>query len=143
MVFQVFFHCSDDGKQFLIVFNLKQKNMDIINHIKRKYKEHCLYECFAYILVKLYTILVCLKNKLKLVLPTNFLFLVLYEHCSACSFRSISQRNIVIWKEQTPIEEFKLRYIDVPRKQEAPKTDDNQTIYVTKHMHKYKGLHCH
>jgi len=43
-------------------------------------------------------------------------------------------------KRANSIEEFQLRHIDLPWKQEASKTDDNETIYVTKHMQEYKGL---
>jgi len=45
-------------------------------------------------------------------------------------------------KRANSIEEFQLRYIDMPWKQEALKTDDNQTIYVIKHMQEYKALPC-
>jgi len=111
--------------------------MDIIDHIKRKRKEHYVYEYFSDILVKLHKILLRLKNKLKLMLFANFMFLVLYEHCIAHSFKSISQMNWVIRKEQNPLKIFNW---DMPWKQEASKTYDNQTIYVIKHKQEYKGL---
>ena len=38
------------------------------------------------------------------------------------------------------IEDFELKYIDVPWRQEPSKTDDNETIYVIKHMQEYKGV---
>ena len=62
LVFQVFFHYYDQGKQCLICFNFKQKSMDIIDRIKRKRREHYVYEYFSDILVKLHTIFICLKK---------------------------------------------------------------------------------
>jgi len=40
------------------------------------------------------------------------------------------------------IEGFELKYIDVPWKQDASKTDDNEAIYVVKHTQEYKELPC-
>ena len=77
--------------------------MDIIDRIKRKRREHYVCEYFSDILVKVHKILVCLKNKLKLMLFANFMLLVLYEHYKAGSFRSISQVNGLIRLEQNPL----------------------------------------
>ena len=45
-------------------------------------------------------------------------------------------------KRTNSIEEFELRYIDMPWKQQASTTDNNQSIYVMKHMYEYKELPC-
>jgi len=38
------------------------------------------------------------------------------------------------------IEDFELKYIDVPWRRQASKIDDNKTIYVIKYMDTYKGV---
>ena len=38
------------------------------------------------------------------------------------------------------VEDFELKHIDVPRRQEASRTDDNESIYAMRHMQEYKGV---